>query len=80
MSDKKVEKLSEEEVNEGRRELIRKAAYTAPALTVLGLAAHSINDAAAFSGPPDPPTQGASPEDDQLLEDLEQAEKEKSGG
>lgn len=80
MSDKQDEAQDQEQeqapsVDAGRRDFIRKASYTAPALIALGAAAHSRRAQGQFTGPPSAPEGGNSaPDDDQLLEDLENSE------
>jgi len=64
----------DKEVDEGRREFVRKAAYVPPALVALGFAAHSPHASAQIGTPPPP----ASPQDvDPIEEDLRLKESKK---
>lgn len=71
MPDQKQGKPGEGVVDEKRRALLGKAAYTAPAIVTLGLAARSGQAQTLPSNPP-PPTFNS--EDDQLLEDAQELE------
>ena len=62
MSDSTSKPAPEEGVDSGRREFVRKAAYTAPTLVVLGLAAHSDRAHGQFPPPPSAPSTNSAEE------------------
>lgn len=80
MSESEKDEKPGEGVDESRRDFVRKASYTAPALIALGFAAHSPQ--AGAQGPPSPPAFGPSTElkeEDPLLDEIESAEAESGG-
>ena len=74
MKDQKEALTSDELPDESRRRLIKKAAYTAPVLVAMGLAAHSPESSATLGSPPDPPTSNGQEgfEDDPVLREFEE--------
>ena len=66
------------ESRNSRRDFMRKASYTAPALVVLGVAAHSPMAKAQLASNPPPPGSKLS-EDEVLLEELQSEGKPNSG-
>ena len=74
MSDKPKKQQEKDAPDPGRRALLKKAGYTAPALVVLATAGHSRKAGAQIGDPPSAPDFGDSvdPNDDELLRELEE--------
>ena len=75
MSDTQSQQPPDQGVDSGRREFVRKAAYSAPVLVALGFAAHSKQAHGQFPPPPSAPNDspaGVDPtEEELLLQELE---------
>ncbi len=77
MSDEPKKQQVKDAPDPGRRALLKKAGYTAPALVVLATASHSRKAGAAIPDPPSAPDFGNSvdPGEDELLQELEESGK-----
>lgn len=71
MSDTQSQQPPEQGIDSGRREFVKKAAYSAPVLVALGFAAHSKQAFGQFPPPPSAPnstgTNAKEPSEEELL-------------